>query len=315
MSFARTRPVALGLAMGLVADEVIGDPRSHHPVAAFGRVAERLESCLWRPSRLAGTAYVITLVIPIASAIGLLDAAAKRRPKVRLLLTAIVVWTVVGGRSLRREARRLAVALDQGDVMEARVVARSLVGRDPMDLDESELSRAAIESVAENTADAVVGPVLWGALAGPAGAVAYRAINTLDAMVGYRDHRYERFGWAAARLDDLVTWPAARLAALLSVLVAFAAGGNGARAFAVWRADGGNHPSPNAGQLEAAFAGALGVTLGGANRYGDRLDSRPLIGSGPRPGFEHVRDAARISRLIGAATLAACFLLAIGKDR
>src|SRR5207302_1228960 len=127
----------------------------------------------------------------------------------------------------------------------------------------AELCRAGIESVAENTADAVTGPLLWGALAGPAGVAAYRAANTLDAMVGHRNERYERFGWAAARLDDLLTWPAARLAAGLAVVLAPVAEGDPVRAWTVLRRDGSLHPSPNAGRLEAAFAGALGVGLGG----------------------------------------------------
>jgi adenosylcobinamide-phosphate synthase len=304
------RPIALGLAVGWAVDELTGDPIRYHPVAGFGRVAQKLERVMWRRSRAAGIAYVFALVIPVASATKLLDNAVRRVDKARFALTAVVCWTVLGGRSLRREARKLALSLERGDVEDARRVARALVGRNPTDLDRPELCRAAVESVAENTADAIVGPIFWGAIVGPAGVAGYRAVNTLDAMVGYRGERYERFGWAAARLDDLVTWPAARLAAVLSTLLAPLVGGEARRAWNVWRANGNSHPSPNAGQLEAAFAGALGVTLGGRNQYADRVEDRPLIGSGPRPEPEHVLMATRLSRLVGAAALMLCFLVA-----
>jgi len=153
------------------------------------------------------------------------------------------------------------------------------VGRDPSGLDGPQLCRAAVESVAENTADAVVGPLLWGALAGSPGVVAYRAANTLDAMVGHKSPRYLRFGWAAARLDDLLGWPAARLGAVLACLRAPAVGGDMGRAWRTLRVDGAAHPSPNAGRMEAAFAGALGVRLGGRNDYGDRVEERPAVAS------------------------------------
>jgi adenosylcobinamide-phosphate synthase len=307
---ARNRPIALGLAAGWAVDELIGDPIRYHPVAGFGRAAEKLERVMWHPSRAAGIAYVFALVMSVTSATRLLDNAVRRVGKARFAMMAVVCWTVLGGRSLRREARNLASSLERGDVEDARRVARALVGRNPTDLDRTELCRAAVESVAENTADAIVGPIVWGAIAGPAGAAGYRAVNTLDAMVGYRGERYERFGWAAARLDDLVTWPAARLAAVLSTLLAPVVGGDARRAWNVWRANGNSHPSPNAGQLEAAFAGALGVTLGGRNHYAERVEDRPLIGRGPRPELKHVQMATRLSQVVGATALILCFLVA-----
>jgi adenosylcobinamide-phosphate synthase len=301
-------PAGLGLAW--VADLTFGDPLRYHPVAGFGRAAEKLESVMWRPSRAVGAAYVAALVVPLALSAALLDAAARRHRLARVGLTAVVGWTVLGGRSLRREAHRMAAALLRGDLAEARRIAPALVGRDPSRLDEPELCRAAIESVAENTADAVVAPLLWGAIAGPPGLATYRAVNTLDAMVGHHNNRYERFGWAAARLDDLLTWLAARLAAVLSVAMARLVGGNARRAWETFRRDRNNHPSPNAGQLEAAFAGAFGVTLGGTNRYDDRVEERPLMGVGPRPRADDVLRAGRLSQLIGVATVAVCLLVA-----
>jgi adenosylcobinamide-phosphate synthase len=309
------QPRALGLALGWVADAVIGDPAHRHPVAAFGRAAERLEDVMWRPSQAAGAVYVLALVVPLALGAAVLDAALKHSRPARLALTTIVVWTVLGGRSLRREAGRLADAVERGDLTEARRVAPALAGRDPSELDGPELCRAAVESVAENTADAIVAPLLWAALGGPTGAVVYRAANTLDAMVGHRNERYERFGWAAARLDDILTWPAARLSAVLSVLAAPFVGGDSRRAWKTFRRQGDSHPSPNAGQVEAAFAGALSVRLGGRNRYGNRVEDRPTIGEGPRPGVHTVWRSVRLSRLVGAAAVPLCALIAYRNGR
>jgi adenosylcobinamide-phosphate synthase len=298
------RSVPVGLVAGAVADRVLGDPARWHPVAGFGTLAGLLEARWWRPSRAAGTGYALVLVGGAAAVAALADARLRRRPLARCGLVAAVTWAALGGRSLGRVATELARAVDAGDLERARALAPWLVGRDPSGLDAPELCRAAVESVAENTADAVVGPLLWGALAGPAGIATYRAANTLDAMVGHPDARHRRFGWAAARLDDLLTWPAARLGAGLAVLLAPAAGGDRARAWRVLRRDGAAHPSPNAGRMEAAFAGALGVRLGGRNRYPERVEDRPYLGVGPRPDPAAVLRAVRLADLVGTAATA-----------
>jgi adenosylcobinamide-phosphate synthase len=296
--------VAIGLLAGAAADWAVGDPRRGHPVAGFGRLAAGLERRVWRPSRLAGAGYALALVGAAAAGTGLADGRLRARPAARALLVGAVTWTALGGRSLGRVALELATAVRAGDLEAARRLALALAGRDPSGLDGPELCRAAVESVAENTADAVVGPLLWGALAGPAGVAGYRAANTLDAMVGHRSQRHRRFGWAAARLDDLLTWPAARLAAALACLLAPLAGGDRARAWAALRRDGAAHPSPNSGRLEAAFAGALGVRLGGTNHYGERVEQRPRLGDGPAPGPDDVARAVRLANLVGTAATA-----------
>jgi adenosylcobinamide-phosphate synthase len=296
--------VAVGLLAGAVADRVVGDPRRGHPVAAFGCLAAVLEQRVWRASRTAGAGYVLALVGGTTGAAAWADRRLCRRPLARALLVALTTWAALGGRSLALAGHQLGAAVRAGDLERARLLAPTLVGRDPSGLDAAELCRAAVESVAENTADAVVGPLLWGALAGPAGVAAYRAANTLDAMVGHRNARYERFGWAAARLDDLVTWPAARLGAVLACLLAPAAGGDRRRAWRTLRRDGAAHPSPNAGRMEAAFAGALGVRLGGRSRYGDRVEQRPPLGDGPPPDPDDVERAVRLSLLVGVAATA-----------
>ena len=303
------------LITGWVVDLLVGDPIHGHPVAAFGRAAQALERVLWRPSRFAGAVHVALLVGPIAIGASAVDRTLKRRPGARFVLTSVATWAVIGGRSLGQEANRLANAVAEGDLEEARSVAPALVGRDPSELDGPELCRAAVESVAENTADAVVAPLLWSAAAGPAGAIAYRAANTLDAMIGHHDDRYDRFGWAAARLDDVLTWPAARVGALLTVALAPFVGGNARRAWTTLRRYGDRHPSPNAGRMEAAFAGALGIRLGGRNRYGDRFEERPVLGEGPRPGVDEVRRAVELSRWVATCAVALSAALAWRIDR
>jgi adenosylcobinamide-phosphate synthase len=306
-------PVAVGLLAGALADAAFGDPRRGHPVAGFGRLAAGLEVRAWRPSRLAGAGYALGLVGAAAAGGYWADARLLHRPAARALLVGAFSWAALGGRSLARAALDVATAVRAGDLEAARRLLPVLAGRDPCDLDGPELCRAAVESVAENTADAIVGPLLWGAIAGPAGIAAYRAANTLDAMVGHRSDRYRRFGWAAARLDDLLTWPAARLGAGLACVLAPAVRGDRRLAWSTMRRDGGAHPSPNAGRLEAAFAGALGVRLGGRIRYGERVEDRPVLGAGPPAGPGDVARAARLSALVGAAAtgLAAAGALAL----
>ena len=234
----------------------------------------------------------------------------QRRIGRRAALAAACLAVTLGGRTLRRTALRMADLLDAGRLEDARALAPSLVARRPDGLGAAELARATVESLAENTADAVAGPLVWTAVAGAPGAVAYRAANTLDAMVGYRDERYRAFGWAAARLDDALNWPVARLTAAATVAAAPLAGADARAAASAWRRDGHRHPSPNGGQVEAAFAGALGVRLGGANRYGDAIEHRPHLGDGRPPDTDAIRRAARLSACVGWLLAAALALVA-----
>ncbi|WP_462188503.1 CobD/CbiB family cobalamin biosynthesis protein, partial [Frankia sp. CcWB2] len=177
-------------------------------------------------------------------------------------------------------------------------------GRDPASLDAAGIARGAIESIAENTSDALVAPLWWGALAGLPGLVTYRAINTLDAMIGHHSPRYERFGWAAARLDDLANLLPARVCALVTCACAPVVGGSAVDAYWVMRRDGRSHPSPNAGMVEAAFAGALGLRLGGELRYPYRVEHRPELGFGRRPQGADVAAAARLSAAVSVVCVA-----------
>jgi adenosylcobinamide-phosphate synthase len=305
------RARALGLLLGAAADAALADPRRGHPVAGFGALATALERRCYADHRGAGAGYTAVLV---GGAVGLgagLERLGARRPALRTALTAAATWAVLGGTSLAREGAALAGELDREDLTAARVRLPSLCGRDPAVLDGPGIARAGTESVAENTSDAAVAPLLWGAVAGLPGLLGYRAVNTLDAMVGYRSARYRRFGWAAARLDDAVNLVPARVAALLFAGAAPLVGGSPRAALAAWRRDAAAHPSPNAGPVEAAAAGALGVGLGGRTVYAHGVEERPRLGSGPPPGPADLLRAARLSRAVGAAALALAATLAL----
>lgn len=302
---------------GVAADALLGDPRRGHPVALFGRAAQAAEDRLYADSALRGLWYAVGCVTLASGPAVIADQLSRRRPWARLALTATTAWAVTGAASLAAEAERIRAALAAGDLPAARAALPSLCGRDPGGLDAAELARAVIESVAENTSDGVVAPVLWGAVAGLPGLAAYRAVNTLDSMVGYRSSRYERFGRASARLDDVANWGPARLTGLLAVACAPIAGGSPVAAWRALRAYGGRHPSPNAGRCEAAFAGALGVRLGGSAAYDGVTGHRPWLGDGRAPGPADIGRAIRLSRAVtvaatGIAALAAMITASMG---
>jgi adenosylcobinamide-phosphate synthase len=308
--------VALGLLLGTAADAVLGDPVRGHPVAAFGRAATAAERRMWADSRLRGALFVLASVGPLLA----VAAGAQRWPLRRgpaagvtaIAVTAAATWAVLGGTSLAAEALAIARLLEKGDLEGARRRLPALCGRDPEHLQEASIARAVVESVAENTCDAVVAPLTWRAACGPPGLIGHRAVNTLDAMVGHRSARYERFGWAAARLDDAAALVPARVTALLAVALSPAVGGSPRRGLRVLCRDSANHPSPNAGRCEAAFAGALGVRLGGVNVYNGRTERRGAMGEGPPPGPREIRRAVALSRLTGAAAAALAALAAAG---
>jgi adenosylcobinamide-phosphate synthase len=294
-------------------DALLGDPRRGHPVAAFGRAATALEARDYADSRPRGAAHAVACVLGVAAPAMLLHRRTRRWPPAEAVAVAVAVWAVTGARSLHHEAERALVALSGHDLRSARDILPSLCGRDPSGLDAKEMTRAVIESVAENTSDAVVAPLLWGAVAGIPGLVAYRAVNTLDAMIGHRSTRYLRFGWASARLDDVVNWVPARVTAALTVACAplVPAGKPAAALRVAWR-DGGRHPSPNAGRCEAAFAGALGVRLGGTNVYHGVAETRHELGEGRAPEADDIRRAIVLSRAVTGAAAVLAVLAALG---
>lgn len=323
------------MLIGAAADRALGDPRRWHPVAGFGRVMQAVEARLWRDHRAAGVVHAATGIAVGALPVWIVDRRLRDRPLARTALTATVTWTALGGRSLASAGQEIGRRVAADDLEGARELAPTLVGRDPATLDADGLARAGLESVAENTSDAVVAPFVWGALLGAPGIALHRALNTMDAMVGHRSERYARYGWASARADDIAGWPAARTAALLTVVAAATIGprddaappssaptdaptaardrprpdrpGGAAAAWRVWRRDRRRHPSPNAGQVESAFAGALGVRIGGRNVYGGRVEDRPLLGDVPgarAPEAADLERAATLSLRVGALAAA-----------
>jgi adenosylcobinamide-phosphate synthase len=290
---------ATTVALALVADRVLGEPPARlHPVAVYGRAMEALEERIYSDDRHRGALYT---AIGIAAAVTPAALLGRARSAARLPALAAATYLAVAGKALNDAASDVARPLRAGDLDGARVALPALVGRDPEGLGERELSRAAVESVAENTVDAVVAPVLWAAVGGPAGVLAYRAVNTLDAMVGHRSARYERFGWASARSDDIAAWIPARVTA---VLVAAVRPHRARGVFRAVRRQAPQHPSPNAGVAEAAFAAALGLRLGGTNSYGGRVERRPDLGHGRRPRPGDIDRARALSRDVAVALAA-----------
>ncbi len=301
---------AIGLGLGYLADLALGDPRRGHPVAGFGRLAGAVEDRFYADRRTAGVVTVLILVGGAAALGVVADRLTRDRPVARAVAVATGTWAVLGGRSLRREAMIISAQVAAADLPAARKRIQHLVGRDPSELDAAELSRACVESVAENTSDAVVAPLFWGAVLGLPGLLTYRAANTLDAMFGHRSARYERFGWAAARFDDVANWLPARLSAGLVAAFAPSVDGSAEEALRVVARDSAAHPSPNAGVVEAAFAGALGVRLGGANVYRGQIEHRGDLGDGRAVG---PRDIERAVRLCAYVTGAAAALAVAGR--
>ncbi len=294
MTARRRTPRPLGAALGVLIDARWGEPPiDPHPVAVFGSAMATVERHTYDGSRPAGMVHT-AIGIGLGAGAGL-AADALVGPE---LATVGATALAVAGRGLADAAERVADLIEGGDLDRARLAIRALVGRDASQLDQADLARAVVESVAENTVDAVVAPACWAACLGAPGVLGYRAANTLDAMVGHRSPRYQDFGWASARLDDVANWVPARLTAGLVAAVRPDSARDVVRAV---RGDAPAHPSPNSGVAEAAFAAALGVRLGGPSRYGDRIEVRPDLGHGPPPTVDDIRRAVLLS---GDVTLA-----------
>lgn len=281
--------IGAGIALTAFAlDHVYGEPSSRrHPLVAFGRYAAWTERRRYRPDRASGIVALALAVAPIVAAAWLLT----RSDLFGALIAALLLYAAIGLRSLREHVEPVADALDAGDLDTARRLVGRVVSRDTGALDASQVATAATETALENGNDAVFGALFWFAVAGAPGAVLYRLVNTLDAMWGYRNERYEAFGWAAAKFDDLLNWIPARLTAFTYALF-----GHFERALACWRTQAGAWDSPNAGPVMAAGAGALGVRLGGAAPYEGTWHERPTLGEGDPPRADDVRRALALVR-------------------
>ncbi len=273
---------ALVVVIAVVLDQFLGEPRRWHPLTAFGSIANTAESMLntGKRKRLHGVLALLILLLP------LMFMARWLSDTYGLVVDILLVYLAIGGASLGQHVLKVIHALQKGNLAQAREAVAMIVSRDTAELDETGVNRATIESLLENGADAVFGALFWFLLAGAPGVVAYRLVNTLDAMWGYRTERFEQFGWAAAKLDDLLNWIPARLTA-----VGYALAGNRRAAFRCWGGQASGLASPNGGVVMCAGAGSLGVTLGGSASYhGERMD-KPLFGCGEVPRVSDIYRA------------------------
>ena len=267
---ALAMPLAALAAVAL--DRLLGEPRRFHPLVGFGNLASAIEKRLNRRSRLTGIAAWALVVLPFVAL------AAALRPQAPFAVDVALLYFALGARSLAEHAEAVARPLREGRLDEARQRVGWMVSRDTTQLDESGVAKAGMESVLENGNDAIFGALFWFALLGAPGALLFRLANTLDAMWGYRTERFNRFGWAAARIDDVLNWIPARLTALTYALL-----GKTRQALTCWRSQAPGWESPNAGPVMSAGAGSLGVLLGGAAIYHGQEEIRPPLGTGPAP--------------------------------
>lgn len=311
----------MGLAYTFLAayllDLALGDPPGWpHPVRLIGRAITYWESVLYQPAVMAGALFWLAVMASTLTGIILVLSVAALLPVTAgVVLLTYFLYTGLATRSLHRESRQVEVALARGDLAEARKKLALIVGRETAQLGPDEIRRAAIETVAENLGDGVAAPMFYTLLLGLPGLYLYKAANTMDSMVGYKNYRYGKFGKVAARADDVLNFLPARLTALLMVLAAYLLGLSAPGAWRIVRRDAGQASSPNAGWPEAAMAGALGVRLGGPSTYFGRLVNKPFIGDPGQPlSAEKYRQAIRLlyATSLVMASLTFLVLLASG---
>lgn len=302
----------LAMVFGFALDLVLGDPHNvPHPVRWMGALIARLEGPLRRAfpqttrgEQLAGAVLVVLVVgVSVGCAVVLLWLCGMVSWWLALGVESIICYQMLSVKSLRDESMAVAKPLAAGDLPAARQAVSMIVGRDTDRLDEEGVAKAAVETVAENTSDGVVAPLVYMAIGGAPLAVLYKAVNTMDSMVGYKNDRYRHFGTAAARLDDVLNFVPARLAGILMCLAAPLAGLDGRGAWRIFRRDRLAHSSPNSAHTEAACAGALGVQLAGGNWYFGNYVEKPTIGDATRP--VECADIARANRLLYATAVLA----------
>ncbi len=309
----------LALFWGILLDVFLGDPQGwYHPVMVIGWLIGRLERCLRSvfPKTKAGERWagfcmtVLTAGISTLLPAGLLFLCYRIHPLAGILLEAVMCGTLLAGRSLRTESMKVVTALEQEGLAAGRKAVSMIVGRDTDKLDEAGVIRAAVETVAENTSDGVIAPLLFMACFGGVGGFFYKSVNTMDSMVGYKNDAYRYFGTAAAKLDDFVNFIPSRLSAVMMIIVSRSCNMDSKNAWRIFRRDRRNHASPNSAQTESVMAGALRIRLAGDAWYFGRKYQKPFIGDDIRPVQRE--DIARSCRLMSAASfLTAALALAV----
>lgn len=309
--------ILLAVLLGFCVDLILGDPRwMPHPVVYMGKAITRLERLLRRllpdtPRALFWGGVVLAAVLPLgtlAFSAGVIWLAGRIHPTLGFAVQVLWCWQALAVKDLRVETMHVYEPLCKGDLLAARQAVSRVVGRDTQSLTSEGVTKAAVETIAENFSDGVIAPMLYLLIGGAPLGLAYKAINTMDSMVGYKNDKYLYFGRAAARLDDAAGYIPARLSALLWIAAAFLTGNNAANAWRIWRRDRRKHASPNAAQPEAACAGALGVQLAGPAWYFGKLHEKPTLGDVPRP--VELEDIPRTNRMMLAASLLGLAVLA-----
>lgn len=311
---------AVELLFAGVLDALLGDPRwLPHPVRLMGRVVTWCEQWIRRtattPRGQKAWGIVLALGLPALAYLAarlLITWAERHDDSWRAVVVVVLAWTTLAARDLVNHAWPVFRALEVGDLASARKAVAAIVGRDSEHLSEHEVVRATVETLAESTSDGIVAPLFYLALGGPALALSYKAVSTLDSIVGHPEEPYRYLGWASARLDDVANWLPARLTGLLFVVAAGLCGLRPIHAWQVLRRDGAKHPSPNSGRPEAAMAGALGVQLGGVSTYGGVPSERPRLGEPTVPlAPRRIGEALRLVILTSIVAFAAALALSV----
>ena len=309
--------LAAALIAGFILDQLLGDPQiPFHPVRLIGNLIQRLERLFYRWPRevkrrlfLGGVLLAVTVCMVTALfVLGVLWVSRRISPILHFFMSVLFCYFFYAVKDLKTESMRVYDALKGGSLKEARTAVSMIVGRDTQRLSEAGVVRAAVETVAENTSDGIIAPLFYAALGGPVLAWVYKAVNTMDSMVGYKNEIYLYFGRAAARLDDLVNYIPSRLSAVLMILASFFCRLDGKQAVKIYRRDRRKHASPNSAQTEAVCAGALGVQLAGDAWYFGVLHKKPVIGDDLRP--VEPEDIPRANRLMFGTSVLGLLLAA-----
>ena len=304
----------IAMAIGFGLDALLGDPHGWpHLVIGYGKLISLLEKLCydWKNKRIAGAVLVICMLLFAAGSAGLvLYLCMLIHPVVYVIVGGVLCWQCLAAKSLKVESEKVYKALKEGGLQSGRDAVAMIVGRDVNVLDEDGVVRAAVETVAENTSDGEIAPLLYMALFGPVGGCVYKAINTMDSMLGYRNERYERFGTVAARLDDVANFIPARFAALIMMVASAAVGLNASGAFRIWKRDRYKHASPNSAQTESVMAGALEVRLAGDAVYGGVVHKKEYIGDDIRPiDIEDIHRSQRLMTVTSVLAFAAAVIV------
>lgn len=308
----------IALFLGAIFDFILGDPHGWwHPVIGIGKIITKTEHIVRsifpktkRGERIGGAVLaVVVIVVSVAIPAILLYIAYHLHWVAGMILEAIMCYTMLAAKSLKVESMKVANALEQEGLEAGRKAVSMIVGRDTQRLDETGVIKAAVETVAENTSDGVIAPLIFMGIFGAVGGFFYKSINTMDSMIGYKNEKYQYFGTVAAKLDDIVNFIPARISAILMVVSAFLCGMDGKEAFRIFKRDRYNHASPNSAQTESVMAGALGVQLAGAAWYFGVKHEKPTIGDAKRP--VELRDIQRSNRLMYMTTVLTVIIILV----